>query len=244
MRITASKLRPLGKPNTQRPKQIRAVKRQVEAAVSHIPRIGASNGASMGKFWRLEILGFERENGLLFANCVCDCGRKTRARFSAVKRGDIKSCGCLKRERAKSLGQRNRQHGQTSNGRRGRTYRSWESMKSRCLNRNDPEFYNYGGRGIAVCETWGSFVNFLNDMGERPIGTTIDRIDNNAGYTPKNCRWAVVKIQQRNKRTNRKILLHGVPSLLIEACETHSKPYRLMYDRIFRQKWTPERAFL
>ena len=243
MQITTSKIRPLGKPNAQRPKQIRAVKRQVETEVGHISRIGASNGASMGKFCRLAIIRLERIKGLLFAFCQCDCGKKTRSRFSAIKRGDIKSCGCLKRERAKEMGEQNKQHGQAITGRRGRTYRSWESIRSRCLNPNNQAFDNYGGRGIAVCESWSRFKNFLKDMGERPCKTSIDRINNLGDYTPGNCRWAIPKVQQRNKKSNIKIRLNGEFCLLIEACEKHSKPYRLIYDRIFRQGWTPEMAF-
>ena len=89
------------------------------------------------------------------------------------------------------------------------TYMSWGLMRGRCLNPKDTNFANYGGRGIRVCERWNSFPLFLEDMGERPRGTTLDRIDDNGHYEPGNCRWATPKEQSNNKRTNRLVTAGG-----------------------------------
>ena len=88
------------------------------------------------------------------------------------------------------------------------TYESWRSMKERCYRTRHPAYSSYGGRGITVCEPWQSFENFLTDMGERPAGMTIDRIDNDGNYEPGNCRWATKSQQNRNRRL-KMVCAHG-----------------------------------
>jgi hypothetical protein len=99
------------------------------------------------------------------------------------------------------LGNKNRQiHGMEGTP----TYRSWDAMKQRCTNLNNPHYADYGGRGISVCDRWlNSFKAFLEDMGEKPDGLTLDRIDNDGDYTPANCRWATYSEQNLNKRSRK-----------------------------------------
>lgn len=92
-------------------------------------------------------------------------------------------------------------------------------MIGRCTNPDHSSFMRYGGRGISICEPWLLFVNFLSDMGERPIGTTLDRIDNGGHYEPRNCRWATPKQQARNKRNSKLFTLDGVTATLAEWTE-------------------------
>jgi hypothetical protein len=130
-------------------------------------------------------------------NCVCACGNKRIVASASLVKKTTKSCGCLMREIVSKL---NRTHGM----RKTPIYGAWFSMKHRCLNPNNPFYHHYGGRGISVCPRWlENFENFLEDMGDRPEGMSLDRIDVNGNYEPGNCRWATWKEQQNNRRDNR-----------------------------------------
>lgn len=93
------------------------------------------------------------------------------------------------------------------------THNAWSNMRARCNNPNSPQYKDYGGRGIKVCGRWGLFVNFLADMGEKPSGVTLERANNNLGYTPENCCWATRVEQANNKRNNRLTLGVTIPVL-------------------------------
>ncbi len=122
----------------------------------------------------------------------CDCGKEKVICVGNVKNGHTKSCGCL-------LKRGNIIHGMHGT----RVYHSWVTMKGRCLNPNNPRYKDYGGRGITVCNHWLKFENFYQDMGNRPVNKTLDRIKNNLGYYKKNCKWSTPKEQANNRRINK-----------------------------------------
>lgn len=132
--------------------------------------------------------------------CHCDCGATRAVRTKSLLRGASTSCGCFNRDVVGQIAaSTNRRHGMT----RTPTYTSWQAMRTRCENPRRIGFANYGGRGIAICERWHSFENFLADMGERPIGASLDRLNNDGNYEPGNCRWATRCEQNRNRRSVR-----------------------------------------
>lgn len=135
-------------------------------------------------------------NGLAMWTAVCDCGTTARVRGELLRRGHTQSCGCYKRERLGST----RRHGLTNSA----EHAVWSGMLARCANPNNKRYARYGGRGIIVCERWRVFENFLADMGPRPNGLTLDRINNDGNYEPGNCRWATWKEQANNTSRSRR----------------------------------------
>lgn len=133
------------------------------------------------------------------ASYSCDCGKIFLAYPYDVKRGFVKSCGCLRIKTTRLLGEKNVVHGY-ARGKKTPTYISWRAMVQRCTDPRTIGWKNYGGRGIKVCDRWRSFENFLKDMGNRPQGTWIDRINNEGNYEPGNCRWVTPKSQAQNRR--------------------------------------------
>lgn len=128
----------------------------------------------------------------------CFCGKQFECRNSRIKTGRQKSCGCEMRKRESN--------GTTTikkNYKVRPEYNSWRAMHKRCYNPKEENYKWYGGRGIEVCPEWKKFVNFYSDMGERPEGMTLDRIDPDGSYTPSNCRWSDYKTQTLNRRMNR-----------------------------------------
>ena len=156
-------------------------------------------GWRFGRLVALERVGRSPEGRAVW-RCGCDCGRTTDVRLNHLRSGDTRSCGCLAAELS---GERNRTHGLSGHS----LFRTWMTMHARCRDRNATSWKDYGGRGIAVCERWSGpdgFPNFLADMGERPEGKTLDRIDNDGNYEPGNCRWATPTEQSANRRNSRR----------------------------------------
>ena len=122
------------------------------------------------------------------------------------------------------------------------TYRSWAMMRQRCLNPNNTNFADYGGRGVIICYEWDEFSKFLEDMGERPQGTNLDRIDVNGWYWKDNCRWSSEKTQQRNRRNNIFVYFKKEKVLLCELVEKYPISYNAVQGRVYRKKITHQEA--
>lgn len=152
--------------------------------------------------------------------CQCNCGNTFYVLGDNICR--TRSCGHLQRELGKCRGLLNKRHGDARTKNRTRLYRIWSGMKARCYNKNLHEYPIYGGRGITMCDEWRnsyeSFRSWALDNGYSDC-LSIDRIDNDGGYRPDNCRWATSKEQSNNLRTNRHIAVHGEILTVQQACE-------------------------
>lgn len=132
--------------------------------------------------------------------CYCDCGNEKDVSINSLRRGKTTSCGCKKIKHGHAS---NTEHEGCSNRYKSSpTYNTWRRMIDRCTNPNHRNYKRYGGRGINVCSEWrNDFSAFLNDVGERPQGKTLDRINNDMGYEPSNCKWSTPKEQAQNRRS-------------------------------------------
>ena len=160
--------------------------------------------------------------------CRCDCGETAIVTSDHLKKGTTKSCGCIN-------------HGKTGT----RLYRIWSHMRSRCQNPKDENYKNYGARGITVCKEWArdfmAFYNWAISSGYND-GLTIDRTDNSKGYSPENCRWADMRTQANNTRSNRKITYNGETKTLAEWARIIGVKQNTLLYRL-KRGWSIERAF-
>lgn len=166
--------------------------------------------------------------------CICDCGNSITVTGVYLTNGDTKSCGCLKKEGNRKT------HGMI----RSPEYSVWCDMKKRCYLKSGKSYKNYGGRGISVCDRWlNSFEAFYEDMGERPSEKhTIDRNDNNDGYSPENCSWETQKAQMNNVRYNHMMTFKGETRTMMQWSEITGIRYSTIRSRVNNYGWSDKRA--
>lgn len=186
------------------------------------------------RFTRLTVVKFLKVDKYSHAvwECLCDCGETVNVSSDKLNSNNTKSCGCLFLDTITKHKKRDTPE-----------YKAWLNLCSRCRNKNNPGYKNYGGRGIYVCERWNkNFENFLSDMGERPGSKySIERIDNNGPYSPENCKWATKDDQVNNRRTNKLLHYKGETLTITQwAKKLNIKPATLN-GRLLKN-WQIERA--
>jgi len=178
-------------------------------------------GERFGKLTVLNLLG-KTDGRNYWAEFVCDCGRTTVAVERAVRYGKPRSCGCL---HIAALANNRLTHGHTRRKSPSKEYVVWQHIMRRCYTKTNPAYRYYGGRGISVCKRWHDFSNFVSDMGVKPDGLSIDRIDNNGNYEPSNCRWATQKEQVQNSRSAK------LTSHLVAEIRASSEPSKILASK-------------
>lgn len=163
---------------------------------------------------------------------ICDCGKAGVTRGYSLTRGRKNSCGCL-------IVEANTKHNHAHSGNVTKTYKTWAGLKKRCLDKSDKD---YGGRGITVCDKWLKFEGFLEDMGEKPEGMSIERNNNNKGYSKDNCTWATVIEQANNKRNNTFYEVNGLRKTLFRWAVEYGIPPKTLWARVNRRGWLGEKS--
>lgn len=188
------------------------------------------------RFGYWTVISFTRRNktGMHYWLCRCDCGTERDVLSAQLRTGGSKSCGCLQKFR---LAPKSKKHGMWKHP----VYKVWMQMKSRCRDPKDPGYRLYGGRGIDVCERWNEFSAFWEDMGATwQRGLSIERVNNDLGYRPDNCRWATRYEQSRNMRRNHYIQTQWGRMTVMDAALKAGVPHRAVWWRI-RAGWPEER---
>lgn len=186
------------------------------------------------RFTMLEVLEEAGRDGRqqTLWKCKCDCGNELTTVGARLRKGHVKSCGCLRVIAGREVGLSSAKHGHGRVSGKTPTYNSWQSMLDRCTNKDRRTYKWYGAKGITVCDRWQSFDNFLADMGERPKGTTLDRIDTFGNYEPSNCRWADKKTQSNNTSASVNVTVEGVTKTIMEWSKSTGIPYTTLQYRV------------
>lgn len=187
------------------------------------------------KFGRLTVIGVSRkvESGnreRYYWRCKCDCGNEKEVRTDCLTSGLVKSCGCLKKDQDKINLTKYHKHKLSHT----KLWDTYYGMKSRCYDKTDKRYSDYGGRGIEICPEWlENFENFVSWSLENGFDDNlqIDRIDNDSGYSPQNCRWISIKENCRNRRSNVMIEYQGKMITLVELSEILNIPYKTAYSK-------------
>lgn len=194
-----------------------------------MPKYKDLSGMRFGRLTVEEQAGRSKDGRVLW-RCSCDCGKEKITESTSLIRGITKSCGCLAIEPIKKIS--------TKHGKSGeRIYTIWREIKSRCNKTNDKSYKHYGGRGIKMCDEWYNSFDVFYDWATNngySENLTIDRIDNDGNYCPENCRWATVKEQSNNRRTNRNITYNGETHTVSEWATLFGKDYGTILARLNR----------
>lgn len=177
------------------------------------------------KFGRLYVLNCAGRdtNGNALWKCLCDCGNIVIVDGCRLRKGNTKSCGCFNKEQSSK-------YNSTHKKSKTRLYKIWASMKNRCNNKNSKKYDYYGARGIKICPQWENFENFENWAIRNGYqdNLSIDRINVNGNYEPKNCRWATAKTQANNRRNNRRIYFNNKYFTVTQISEIFKIPYNII----------------
>lgn len=174
-----------------------------------------------------------------YVRAVCECGNENWYHDSRIKSGRLNNCSSCGHKRG---GEKNLKHGHNRKGRTSKTYYIWGDMIGRCTNRNHQNFKYYGGRGIAVCQRWRKFENFLSDMGESN-GLSIERVNVDGDYTPQNCIWIQKQLQQKNRRNTSRIEIDGVSDTVSAHCKM-KKISRCAVAKRISEGWNQKDAIM
>lgn len=195
------------------------------------------SGQRFGNLIAIKPIGKNEKNGQTLWLCKCDCGNDHITTTTYLVTGDCKSCGCLNSKRFRKMITK---HGMANT----RIYNIWQNIKRRCRNKNHPRYKDYGKRGIDICNEWEDFNEFYQwaITNGYQDNLTIERIDNDKGYSPDNCRWITMNEQQFNKRTTHYLTYKGVTKTLTEWAKIKNMRVQTLASRINRFHWSVEKA--